>query len=344
MREWDRTHFPRALSAADVLAPPPRALQLSSRDIEDQAAMLGGWEQRYIQFEKGHFEGAVHSLTLPQSTLFRKTTNRKLHKRFAPPAREVAFAALLPGTEPTLFQGRPVGAGDVLLLSGGQEHELFCHGAFDVIVATFPVREGENAGLVDFTLPRSDVVKGVQATRLCRWLERTLNDTDETWLGPDTDAKRALQEEVARKCVALAAAHGGLGEATERFERVRAVEIFRKMREFVTSHIETFDDFPELSAIQGYLGVSNRTLEYAFKSLLDVSPLRYLTCWRLHCARRDIRRFGPAASITAIATKWGFWHLGRFSIAYRELFGESPSVTVRKASAGARAEVALAHA
>jgi len=33
-------------------------------------------------------------------------------------------------------------------------------------------------------------------------------------------------------------------------------------------------------------------------------------------------------TVTAIALKWGFSHIGRFSIAYRERFGESPSQTV----------------
>ena len=37
--------------------------------------------------------------------------------------------------------------------------------------------------------------------------------------------------------------------------------------------------------------------------------------------------------ITSIATGLGFTHLGRFSIAYREVFGESPSQTLRRGRA-----------
>ena len=77
--------------------------------------------------------------------------------------------------------------------------------------------------------------------------------------------------------------------------------------------------------------VSDRTLRELCHEHLGMGPTRYLWLRRMHMARRTLRRADPAtASVTGIATNFGFWELGRFAVAYRSLFGESPSATLRR--------------
>jgi transcriptional regulator GlxA family with amidase domain len=78
-------------------------------------------------------------------------------------------------------------------------------------------------------------------------------------------------------------------------------------------------------------GVSERTLQYAFKEVMGMSPITYLTRLRLHQVRKSLRTATHASStVTTEALRWGFWHFGDFSRAYKECFGELPSDTLRR--------------
>ena len=61
-----------------------------------------------------------------------------------------------------------------------------------------------------------------------------------------------------------------------------------------------------------------------------MGPIRYLALRRMHLVRRALLQADSSkATVTRIATDHGFWELGRFSVAYRSLFGELPSESLR---------------
>jgi AraC-like DNA-binding protein len=69
--------------------------------------------------------------------------------------------------------------------------------------------------------------------------------------------------------------------------------------------------------------------------------MRFVCERRLAAAHRRISNAESGDSITAIATSLGFTHLGRFSLAFRETFGESPSQTwLRRQGNAARSDPA----
>jgi len=79
------------------------------------------------------------------------------------------------------------------------------------------------------------------------------------------------------------------------------------------------------------IGVAERTLRACCEEHLGMGPIRFLTLRRMHLAHRALLRADPSQStVTRIVTGQGFWELGRFSVAYRALFGESPSETLQR--------------
>ncbi|WP_441260632.1 helix-turn-helix domain-containing protein [Bradyrhizobium sp. 521_C7_N1_3] len=86
-----------------------------------------------------------------------------------------------------------------------------------------------------------------------------------------------------------------------------------------------------LAEVCAAVGSAERTLRAACEQHLGIGPIRYLTLRRMHLVRRAlVRATSSTATVTQIATDHGFWELGRFAVAYRTLFGETPSVTLSR--------------
>jgi AraC-like DNA-binding protein len=78
--------------------------------------------------------------------------------------------------------------------------------------------------------------------------------------------------------------------------------------------------------------MSVRSIQQAFHDELGVSPIAYIRERRLTRAREELTDALPTdgVTVTAVANRWGFTHLGSFSVEYRKRWGESPSETLRR--------------
>lgn len=75
-------------------------------------------------------------------------------------------------------------------------------------------------------------------------------------------------------------------------------------------------------------GVGARSLQLAFESRRGMSPLRFVSERRFTAAHRRLMRAAPSQTVTSVALDCGFDHMGRFSLGYKRMFGESPSQTL----------------
>jgi AraC-like DNA-binding protein len=109
--------------------------------------------------------------------------------------------------------------------------------------------------------------------------------------------------------------------------RQHRADIMARFEEVLASHEDTPRSMPEIAVATG---VSERTLRKCCEAFLGMSPGRYARLRSLNLARAALRRAVPAtASVGAIAKQYGFTELGRFAVAYRTIFGETPSTTLQ---------------
>lgn len=106
----------------------------------------------------------------------------------------------------------------------------------------------------------------------------------------------------------------------------READITAAAMEYIDDHGEQPIYVKELCSA---CGVRERTLQHAFKALLQVSPMLYLKLRRLHVVREALLRANGDGSVKRAALEGGFRELGRFAAEYSRVFGENPSVTLK---------------
>lgn len=87
-----------------------------------------------------------------------------------------------------------------------------------------------------------------------------------------------------------------------------------------------------MSGIAEYVGVSVRSIQQGFRDELGVTPMAYLRDRRLERVREELTdaAAGDGVTVTEVAERWGFNHLGSFAVLYRKRWGESPSQTLHR--------------
>jgi transcriptional regulator GlxA family with amidase domain len=88
-------------------------------------------------------------------------------------------------------------------------------------------------------------------------------------------------------------------------------------------------DGVRIGEVSRAVGVSERTLRNAFHKEHGLSPKQYELRERLQAAREALCDVTTAHTVTDVASRHGFFELGRFASRYKHTFGESPSETLK---------------
>jgi AraC-like DNA-binding protein len=139
------------------------------------------------------------------------------------------------------------------------------------------------------------------------------------------EVARAIEEALVE--VMILCLTQGHSDDARNVHRHRA-RVMRRLEDVLTSTPDRPVYMPQLCAT---VGASYTTLRDCCGEYLGMSPRRYLWLRRMHLVRRALRiADAEKTTVTEIATDYGFWELGRFAVAYRSLFGETPSAALRR--------------
>lgn len=175
-----------------------------------------------------------------------------------------------------------------------------------------------------------EFASGMDATsghglRLARYVLMAINDLDDSASMLSNPIAVSAFEQFVITGLLLSQPHN-FSAALQRHEEHIAPRTVRRALDYIEANLDRAITLPQIVEATG---VAGRTLFKHFRDFKGVSPMRYLRNARFEQVRQVLLRTEPEQSVTAVAMKFGFVHLGRFSVEYRARFGESPSQTIR---------------
>ncbi|QWF78322.1 helix-turn-helix transcriptional regulator [Amycolatopsis sp. CA-230715] len=256
-----------------------------------------------------------------------------------PDALEDRYLLSIPlqGTGWTEVDGEQVDTREVLLGPAHTKVSISRNGGNRAIVLHF-TREAidaaaaERLGREPGGPTRFDPAVRSDHAKTAAWLAlaRTLADTARRGLLDDSPLGRHHLEQLLIHGLFEAQPHT-FHEAVERHEAASLPAVVRRAVSFCE---ENASEPITVSDMAKAAGTSVRALQRGFRSQLGMSPLAHLRQVRLARVHEDLRAIGQGdqpGTVTEVALRWGFPHLGRFSQLYRETYGEPPSHTLRSA-------------
>jgi len=267
-------------------------------------------------------EGRNSVILLPQLQLSYAERSGGILYKIASPKKMFSIGIVTRCSGKACFGTTKLKKGDILLFDDKHANSLVTSNAFSSAVISIPKKSFRPL-----------------TTALAAHTDKVIHDTDgalaakmETVLqqfqhNPSVHTDTSEQERIEKALVSHVETL--LKEQTPRFPKLTKGEkialqirdrIYRRITKKVT-----------ITSLAEEFRVSEQTLQNAFKSLFGLTPNRFLRNLKLNHVRKAlIHASAETDTIVRIAKKWGFTHMGHFSRYYTDLFGENPSVTLKR--------------
>ncbi|OAI40876.1 hypothetical protein AYO41_01755 [Verrucomicrobia bacterium SCGC AG-212-E04] len=310
------------------LFPAGMIIDHTARDADQMTEFAAFWHIDQVQLQPGSYHGSILAFHTSNVQLAITYRSRSTRVRGQVPDGAVAFGLPLAFQPATYFRARRLARSEIAMARAGDEFIFQTTGAVrDVCLAISASlieryaksKWGEplDARCRDGRLELFGATTATVAKRLAEIVRTTVAQRDQ--LASVTFCSR-LDRVILE--VLLDHVHAPDGSSTHGERREYAI----KTKDYLHAHADRPLCMDELC---GEFGRSSRILEIGFQEAFGMSLKARLQAIRFNGAHRDLRAAkGGELLVKEIAMRWGFMHLGRFSVTYRKWFGESPRATI----------------
>jgi AraC-like DNA-binding protein len=280
-----------------------------------------------------HFRGNIEMHKLPRVGLFTLETDSFIARK--PPGQDFyGFSVPLasPFTVSIPDYDQTFGRSNAHMLSPGQPFTFQCKKKCDVLVANFFVDSMttyKERMLQEATF--GGEIIGPQVSLMSKTGSSLYRSVVRTWVAlgmEDYSSNNIATQELEDDLLACFLRLAENPPVTTKLAVLPSNETLNHVEDYICANLDAAITRDELADLTG---VSIRSLSRAFEEKYGLGPMAFVRQRRLDaCYAQLLGSDRDATSVTEVAMSYGFWHLGKFAIAYKETFGESPSETLLK--------------
>jgi AraC family ethanolamine operon transcriptional activator len=304
-------------------------------DFEVLADAIRAWDLDFRQLDPGNSPAELAQVGAGPLLFTHACFNRKYDQHGGSPHGSLTFALLEPGVNGVIWCGRPATDQTLLMFDNSGAFEAVSQPGFRVFTFTLPedqlLETARTLGVKQLEQITCHTDNAIELTPMAaRMLHRQMAQLTRTaTLDPTLLDIPEFLDEIEYELPARLVEAVELSATKPLRPSLRARhKALRHALDYINTSPHKVCSVRDLCRITG---VSERTLEYAFKERYGISPKRYLRDIRLNAAHKALVKASSGdVRIADIANHHGFWHMGQFAADYKSLFGRLPSEVLKK--------------
>jgi len=308
---------------------PTLLLQLTCHSPDEFQEKAIGWDIDHFQSASGDYKVSldmVHTRNIQMSDVIHHIG---VHERggILPGVYAVSLPVVL-GTDPLYFCGGRLDDNECPGLLSGEEFETHSRGSVEYfsLVVDADLLDREAVQLIgcpfsDLAVSQRVCIKKRDQLQLVQTITALMQKLKNSQHRLPVRQEELIEKQLIEQLLlSIRPPSGRMKIPNRRLVAWRAEKLIRQ-------HPEQHLDINQLCCV---IGCSARTLHLGFKERYGTTPGQYSRTLALNAVHQKLCHRTQEKNISEIAMAWGFYHLGRFSQQYKQLFAELPSVTLKR--------------
>ncbi|NMF89006.1 helix-turn-helix domain-containing protein [Aromatoleum petrolei] len=310
---------------------------ISTNDACEHAASLRDWSQDYLQLSQGAFEGEIIEATVGPMQVFKETIRQSVDEKASPRCDSYTIGVPASVTPNGYWQGRHLERDSLITLCPNEELHFRTPMESTILVTVIDCNAFDSFAQDSAAVDVLPLISKSHAAALPGDAAQTYRVMLETVLSSVASTPEIFEHSASAQSVAETVMNASLNALRARSQETESPRTSHSVQRAIVERARSYvianrENPPTVAELSSYLKMSRRGLHHAFINVLGINITTFLRYVRLHGVRKELLRATPEDSISGIACKWGFWHMGMFSSYYKCLFGETPSSTLRRTS------------